>query len=99
MRNDQVPKEIMEKRLQRIQEQLSAQQLRFNQSKIGTVQPVLIDRPGKRPGQMIGKTPFMQSVVLENAVHYDQQLVDVRITHAYGLSLKGEVMGRSGIAA
>jgi tRNA-2-methylthio-N6-dimethylallyladenosine synthase len=73
---------------------LTAQQLRFNQSKIGTVQTVLVDRPGRKEKQMVGRSPFMQSVVLENAVHYDQQLVDVQITEAYAQSLKGELAVR-----
>ena len=91
LRDDQVPAPVQEERLHRLMELLSAQQLRFNQSKLGSVQTVLVDRVGKKPGQAIGKTPFLQSVVLENAVHYTGQLIDVRITEAYGLSLKGEV--------
>ena len=88
----QVPDNVKEKRLQRMMATLNRLQLRFNQSKLGTIQPVLIDRAGKQPGQMIGKTPFMQSVVLENAVHYNGQLIDVAVREAYGLSLKGEVV-------
>jgi tRNA-2-methylthio-N6-dimethylallyladenosine synthase len=88
----QVPEEVKEIRMRRLMDVIAQQQLRFNQSKLGTIQSVLVERPGKRPQQMIGKTPYMQSVVLDNAVHYAGQLIDVRITQAYGLSLKGEVV-------
>ena len=87
----QVEEAVKNERMRRLMDTLTAQQLRFNQSKIGTVQPVLFDRPGRKEKQMVGRSPFMQSVVLENAVHYDQQLVDVQITEAYAQSLKGEV--------
>jgi tRNA-2-methylthio-N6-dimethylallyladenosine synthase len=92
-KDDQVPEEVKNARMRRLMDTLTAQQLRFNQSKIGTVQKVLFDRPGRKEKQMVGRSPFMQSVVLENAVQYNQQLVDVQITEAYAQSLKGEVVG------
>ena len=95
----QVNEAVKNERLQRFLTTIGRTQLSFNESKIGTTQPVLVERRGKKPGQMIGKTPFMQSVVLENAVHYDQQLVDVHITHAYPLSLMGEVVSAAPLAA
>ncbi len=91
-KENQVPEALMDARMRRLMDYLAEQQLRFNQRMLGTVQPVLVDREGKREGQWIGKTPYMQSVVLENAVHYNQQMIDVRIDEAYGLSLKGEVL-------
>ncbi len=95
----QVEESVKDARMRTLMDYLDRQKLRFNQSKIGTVQPVLMERKGKKPGQGIGKTPYMQSVVLENAVHYDQQLIDVRITEAYGQSLKGEVVGAASTEA
>jgi tRNA-2-methylthio-N6-dimethylallyladenosine synthase len=89
----QVEEAVKEERMHRLMKTISAQQLRFNQSKLHTVQPVLMDRLGKKAGQAIGKTPWMQSVVLENAVHTIGQMVDVAIAEAYELSLKGEIVG------
>lgn len=89
---EQVDEAVKDARMRTLMDSLDRQKLHFNKSKVGTTQPVLFERPGKQTGQMIGKTPYMQSVVLENAVHYDQQLIDVRITQAYGQSLKGEVV-------
>jgi len=91
-KTDQVPEDVKYARMRRLMDTLTAQQLRFNQSKIGSVQSVLFDRPGRKERQMIGRSPFMQAVVLENAVQYNQQMVDVRITEAYAQSLKGEVV-------
>ena len=91
---EQVPAEVMDARMQRLMKTISIQQLRFNRQMVGTTQPVLIERLGRKPGQVIGKTPWMQSVVLENAVHRMGCLVDVRIDEAYEFSLKGEMVGQ-----
>jgi tRNA-2-methylthio-N6-dimethylallyladenosine synthase len=82
----------MDARMQRLMKLIGTQQLRFNRRMVGSVQPVLIERPGRKAGQVIGKTPYMQSVVLENAVHMMGRLVDVRVHEAYEFSLKGEVL-------
>jgi tRNA-2-methylthio-N6-dimethylallyladenosine synthase len=89
---EQVPEEVKYARMQRLMKTISTQQLRFNRRLVGTIQPVLIERLGRHEGQAIGKTPFMQSVVLENAVHRVGSLVDVAITEAYEFSVKGDIV-------
>jgi tRNA-2-methylthio-N6-dimethylallyladenosine synthase len=59
---DQLPREAMDDRLQRLQALLNEQQLAFNRASVGRRMDVLLERPGKKPGQMIGKTPWLQSV-------------------------------------
>lgn len=93
-KDEQVPEMVAYARMQRLMKTISIQQLRFNRQMVGTTQPVLIERLGRKEGQAIGKTPYMQSVVLENAVHMMGRLVDVAITEAYEFSLKGEVIGQ-----
>ena len=93
-KEEQVADAVKNERMQRLLKLIGTQQLRFNRRMVGTTQPVLIERMGKKPGQVIGKTPYMQSVVLENAVHRMGTLVDVAITEAYELSLKGEIVGQ-----
>ncbi|WP_419825915.1 tRNA (N6-isopentenyl adenosine(37)-C2)-methylthiotransferase MiaB [Sphingomonas sp.] len=61
---DQVPPAIMDERLQRLQALLNAQQHAFNEATRGRRTDVLIERAGKRPGQMLGKSPWLQSVHL-----------------------------------
>lgn len=91
-KEEQVPDDVAYARMQTLMKTIGTQQLRFNRRMVGTTQPVLIERLGRKPGQVIGKTPFMQSVVLENAVHRMGTLVDVAITEAYEFSLKGDIV-------
>lgn len=64
--DEQIAPEIMDERLQRLQALLNAQQFAFNQASVGKRCDILIERDGKRPGQRIGKSPWLQSVVVEN---------------------------------
>jgi tRNA-2-methylthio-N6-dimethylallyladenosine synthase len=91
----QVEEAVKVERLRILQNWLNAQQIKFNQSKLGDTMGVLFNREGRKEGQSIGKSPYMQSVYVDNAQHLDGKLVDVRITGAYANSLKGEVVGTS----
>ena len=62
---DQIPPEIMDERLQRLQALLNAQQLAFNQASVGRRTEVLLERAGRKSGQLVGKSPWLQSVHLE----------------------------------
>jgi tRNA-2-methylthio-N6-dimethylallyladenosine synthase len=85
-----IPQAIMDERLQRLQARLAQHSTAFNQACVGRTVPVLIDRVGRRPGQMIGKSPWLQSVfVTTDAAIGD--MVDVRLTHALPNSLGGEL--------
>ena len=85
-----IPQAIMDERLQRLQARLAQHSTAFNQACVGRTVPVLIDRAGRRPGQMIGKSPWLQSVfVTTDAAIGD--MVDVRLTHALPNSLGGEL--------
>lgn len=88
----QVDEKVKEERLAQLQDLLNRQQQAFNQRMLGTVQRVLLDAKGKRLGQCKGRTPYMQSAYVENAVHYHNRLVDVRIVGAYANSLRGEIV-------
>jgi tRNA-2-methylthio-N6-dimethylallyladenosine synthase len=70
---DQIPRDIMDDRLQRLQARIGEHQLAFNRSKVGLHTQILIERHGRRDGQMIGRSPWLQSVHLET----DAQLGDV----------------------
>ena len=62
----QIPREIMDDRLQRLQAKINQHQLAFNRSKVGCDTEVLIEREGKHAGQMIGRSPWLQSVHVES---------------------------------
>jgi len=62
---DQIPREIMDDRLQRLQARINEHQLAFNRSKVGVDTKLLIERSGRHEGQMIGRSPWLQSVHVE----------------------------------
>ena len=62
---DQVPLEVMDERLQRLQAALGRDQLAFNKASIGRRCEILVERKGKHPGQWLGKSPWLQSVHFE----------------------------------
>ena len=85
---EQVPLATMDARLQRLQALLNAQQLAFNQASVGRRCEVLIERAGKKPGQMLGKSPWLQSVHLETDAAIGE-LVGVELLAAGPNSLAG----------
>lgn len=87
----QVPEEVKSERLQRLQDLINHHQLKFNQETIGTTQTVLFDRVGKFEGQLIGRSPYMQSVAVFAPPRLFGQLVDVRIEEAHPNSVSGSV--------
>ncbi len=90
---DQVPEEIKSARLSILQAEVVKQQLKCNQSFVGKTIPVLFDRDGKYDGQIIGKTPYMQSVhTINESNHLYGKIVDVKILNALPSSLSGKVI-------
>jgi tRNA-2-methylthio-N6-dimethylallyladenosine synthase len=58
----QITLEIMDERLQRLQATLQRSSLAFNQTSVGRSCEVLVERHGRKPGQWLGKSPWLQSV-------------------------------------
>ncbi len=87
--DSQVPTNVMDERLQRLQALLNAQQLAFNRASVGRRTEVLLERAGRKPGQLIGKSPWLQSVHLETAASIGD-LVEVEIVSAGPNSLAGK---------
>jgi tRNA-2-methylthio-N6-dimethylallyladenosine synthase len=87
----QVPAALMDERLQRLQSLLNAQQLDFNQAGVGKRTQVLLERPGKKPGQKVGKSPWLQSVHVETEAGIGE-MIEVEIVSAGPNSLAGIVV-------
>ena len=87
---DQIPREIMDDRLQRLQARIGDHQLAFNRSKVGMQTQVLIERSGRLAGQMIGKSPWLQSVHVDTAAKAGE-IVDVTLVSAGPNSMSGAV--------
>jgi tRNA-2-methylthio-N6-dimethylallyladenosine synthase len=83
-----VAPQVMDDRLQRLQARLAEHSLAFNRATIGKDLTILIDRKGRLPGQMIGKSPWLQSVFVETGAGIGDML-DVTVTHALPNSLGG----------
>ncbi|MDB5717106.1 MAG: tRNA ((37)-C2)-methylthiotransferase MiaB, partial [Sphingomonas bacterium] len=87
---DPVPDDVADDRLQRLQALINDQQHAFNRNSLGRRTEVLIERDGKRPGQRIGKSPWLQSIVVETGAAPGEMLT-VDIVAAGPNSLTGAI--------
>jgi tRNA-2-methylthio-N6-dimethylallyladenosine synthase len=62
---DQVPEPVKAERLQRLQALINARQSAFIRSKVGSLAEVLFERPGRHPGQIVGRSPWLLPVQVE----------------------------------
>jgi tRNA-2-methylthio-N6-dimethylallyladenosine synthase len=85
----QVADEVKEERLARLNALLDDQQRAFNASQAGKVLPVLFERPGRHPGQLSGRSPYLQAVHVEGPERLIGQIVPVRIETGSKMSLAG----------
>jgi tRNA-2-methylthio-N6-dimethylallyladenosine synthase len=85
----QVDKSTAEDRLYRLQALLTEQQQGFNGATEGRVLPVLFEKPGRRPGQAVGRSPYLQAVHVEGADQLIGRIAEVRIEAAGRNSLRG----------
>ncbi len=81
--------EIMDERLQALQDLLNEQGQNFNEPFIGTTVPVLFERKGREPGQLHGRSPHNQSVHTEGNERLIGHIVDVNISAASKSALRG----------
>jgi len=85
-----IEQQVMEDRLARLHEAIGKTQLAFNQASVGRDTVLLVERKGRRPGQMIGRTPWLQSVHVETDAPAGTML-EVTIISAGPNSLAGAV--------
>jgi tRNA-2-methylthio-N6-dimethylallyladenosine synthase len=90
----QVAPSLMDERLQRLQTLLNAQQLAFNQATVGRRIPLLLERTGRKQGQLVGKSPWLQSVHVQTDAPIGV-LIDVEVTSAGPNSLGANELIRS----
>lgn len=89
---NQVSEDIKTERLMRLQKELMTSQALFNQNTIGKKLPVLLTEKGKKKGQLIGYTPYLQATHVNIALDYLKQIVELEIKDASATSLTGEVL-------
>jgi tRNA-2-methylthio-N6-dimethylallyladenosine synthase len=84
----QVKDTVKRARLAELQALLAEQAVRFNRATLGRTLPVLLERTGRHPGQLVGRTPYLQAVHLEAGAELGQVL-EVTITECHAHSLAG----------
>ncbi|MBP2559802.1 tRNA-2-methylthio-N6-dimethylallyladenosine synthase [Neorhizobium galegae] len=77
---DQVPEEVKGERLERLQALLLKQQAEFAKSCVGKVIDLLLEKPGRMPGQVIGRSPWLQSVNVDAKTSQIGDIIQVRIS-------------------
>ncbi|MGB5949259.1 MAG: tRNA (N6-isopentenyl adenosine(37)-C2)-methylthiotransferase MiaB [Parvibaculum sp.] len=91
-RDGQLPEEVKTERLHRLQALLSEQSEAFNKSLAGRRLPVLFDRRGRAPGQLVGRSPYLQPVHLDGvSADLFGQIADVVIEEGLANSLRGRL--------
>jgi len=87
----QVDEAVKTERLARLQAVLETQQMRFNGAQIGAVLPVLFEKPARKPGQLHGRSPYLQAVHVDAPEALIGSIAPVRITAASRNALAGEL--------
>jgi tRNA-2-methylthio-N6-dimethylallyladenosine synthase len=59
---EQIPADVKSERLQRLQAAITRNQRQFNAAFAGRTVDVLLEKPGKLPGQLVGRSPYLQAV-------------------------------------
>jgi tRNA-2-methylthio-N6-dimethylallyladenosine synthase len=85
----QVPEDIKDQRLYRLQALLNQQQIDFNESIVGKTISVLFEKPGKHSGQIVGRSPYLQPIHVIGSKELIGQTKQVKITSREGFSMMG----------
>ncbi|MEH6547004.1 MAG: tRNA (N6-isopentenyl adenosine(37)-C2)-methylthiotransferase MiaB [Sneathiella sp.] len=86
-----IPEDVKSVRLAELQQLLNKQQLAYNQSFVGREIKVLLEREGKRDGQLVGRSPYMQSVFVPSPSHRIGRIATVIVQEGNANSLRGEL--------
>ncbi len=88
---DQIPEPVKAERLAVLQGVLEDNQRKFNGETVGRRLPVLFERRGRHPGQLVGRSPYMQSVHALAPDSLMGEIAQVRITERKQISLSGRL--------
>ena len=87
----QVPEPVKDERLAALQSLLREQQKAFNEAAVGATMPVLLERPGRHAGQLVGRSPWFHPVHVDSEPDRIGAIVPVRIIGVRSNSLTGVV--------
>jgi tRNA-2-methylthio-N6-dimethylallyladenosine synthase len=90
-RLDQVDESVKIERLARLQDEIDRHQAAFNARCVGRTLEVLFEKPGRLPGQLVGRSPYLQPVQAMAPASLIGEVRRVTITRAGANSLFGEL--------
>jgi tRNA-2-methylthio-N6-dimethylallyladenosine synthase len=91
-RDDQVDDAVKVERLARLQAEIERHQAAFNEACVGRTFNVLFEKAGRLPGQLVGRSPYLQPVNVMAPAALIGELAAVTITRAGANSLFGELV-------
>lgn len=89
---DQIAEDLKDRRLQELQRLISRQQKQFQNSMVGQTLDILVEKTGRYPGQVSGKSPHLLAVAFDASPHLIGQVVKVEITESVTNSLIGRIV-------
>ena len=90
-RADQVPDDVAAAHLYELQAKIDNRTAAFMRAEVGSVVDVLFERPGRRPGQIVGRSPWLMPVHVDASPDRIGTIARVRLTATHGNSLFGEL--------
>jgi tRNA-2-methylthio-N6-dimethylallyladenosine synthase len=90
--DEQVPQDVKSERLQRLQALIKAGWRRFNAGFAGRIVEVLLEKSGRHPGQLTGKSPYLQTVQLMAPRSLIGSLTPVRVKEVGSNTLFGDIV-------
>jgi len=96
---DQVDEAVKSERLHRLQHAIDYQQAAFNRHCVSRTFDVLFERPGRHPGQIVGRSPYLQPVQVEAPSSLIGEIASVTITEVSTNSLFGALARQPALAA
>lgn len=91
----QVDEAVKDERLARLNALIESQQKAFNVAQEGRVLPVLFEKPGRHPGQLSGRSPYLQAVHCDGPSELIGRIAPVRIDAAARMSLSGTLVSEA----
>jgi tRNA-2-methylthio-N6-dimethylallyladenosine synthase len=88
---DQVDEQIKSERLSRLQAAIDRHQQTFNRSCVGRILDVLLEKPGRYAGQLVGRSPYLQPVQVAAPAALLGEIAAIAVTEASSNSLFGEL--------
>jgi tRNA-2-methylthio-N6-dimethylallyladenosine synthase len=92
---DQIPEAVKDERLQRLQGDIERQQAAFMARCVGMTFDVLFERTGRHPGQIVGRSPYLQPVPVIGPTSLIGEIAAVTVTEVRTNSLYGTLANAS----